>query len=137
MLTTAGNDEQGAKDNTAKIWDSATGKELLIFANHTMSVWPGSWSPNGERVATASNEGTVRIWDTTTGDELLTLQVPVGYGLYTWWSPDGKHIAVAGHETLISVWNVWQSRDELIEYAKECCVIRELTTEEHQQFGLP
>ena len=40
LLTTAGNDEQGAKDNTARIWDSATGKELLVIAGHTKSVWP-------------------------------------------------------------------------------------------------
>jgi hypothetical protein len=31
---------------------------------------------------------------------------------------------------------VWQSTEELIQYAKECCVFRELTPEERQQFGL-
>jgi uncharacterized protein YjiS (DUF1127 family) len=31
---------------------------------------------------------------------------------------------------------VWQSTDELIQYAKECCVLRELTPAERQQFGL-
>ena len=41
LLTAAGNDEQGAKDNTARIWDGATGKELLVFRGHTKSVWPG------------------------------------------------------------------------------------------------
>jgi WD40 repeat protein len=137
LLTTAGNDEQGAKDNTARIWDGATGEELLVFANHTKSVWPGDWSPNGKRIATAGNDGTVRIWDASTGDELLALSVPAGYGIYVWWSPDGKHLAIVGHETLVSVWNVWQSTEELIAYAKECCVFRELTPEERQQFGLP
>jgi hypothetical protein len=29
----------------------------------------------------------------------------------------------------------WQSPDELIQYAKECCVLRELTPAERQQFG--
>jgi len=137
ILTGGGNDEQGAKDTTARIWDSATGKQLLVFANHTKSVWPGDWSPNGERVVTSSNDGSVRIWDATTGDELLTLQAPVGYGLYSSWSPDGKHIAIYGHETLVSLWNVWQSKEELIAYAKECCVISDLTQDERQQFGLP
>jgi len=63
--------------------------------------------------------------------------VPVGYGLLTWWSPDGQHLAIVGHETLVSVWRVWQSTEELVAYAKECCAIRQLTPAERKQFGLP
>ena len=54
-----------------------------------------------------------------------------------WWSPDGQHLAIVGLETLVSVWRVWQSTEELVDYAKECCVIRELTDAERKQFGLP
>jgi WD40 repeat protein len=136
LLSTAGNDEQGAKDTTARIWDGATGKELLVFRGHTKSVWPGDWAPDGRRIATFSNDGTVRVWDTSTGDELLTITVPVLYGGSTWWSPGGQHLAIVGLETLVSVWRVWQTTQELIDYAKECCVIRSLTDAERQQFGL-
>jgi WD40 repeat protein len=136
LVSTAGNDERGAQDTTAKVWDGATGKELLVFAGHTMTVFNADWSPNGERVTTASNDGTARVWDAATGDELLTLSLPVGYGLMSWWSPDGRYLAIAGHETLISVWRVWQSTEDLIAYAKECCVFRELSGEELTQFGL-
>ena len=136
LLTTSGNDEQGAKDHTARIWDGETGKELLVFGKHAQGVWPGDWSPNGLRVATASNDGSVRVWDSFTGNEYLTLKIPVLYASYTWWSPDGKNLAIAGSETLVSVWRVWQTKEELIEYAKECCVFRELTDAERTQFGL-
>jgi WD40 repeat protein len=136
LLTTSGNDEQGAKDTTARIWDSATGKELLVFSGHTKGVTLGNWSPDGKRIVTGSNDGTVKVWDAATGAELLTLAVPVQYGLYPSWSPDGQHLAITGYQTLISVWRVWQSKEELIEYAKQCCVIRSLTPQERQQFGL-
>jgi len=43
---------------------------------------------------------------------------------------------VVGSETLVSVWRVWQSKEELLAYAKQCCVIRQLTPQERQQFGL-
>ncbi len=59
LLTAGGNDEQGGKDTTARIWDGATGEELLAFSGHTMSSWPGDWSPDGKRIATFGNEGTV------------------------------------------------------------------------------
>jgi WD40 repeat protein/class 3 adenylate cyclase len=137
LLTGSGNDEEGAKDHTARIWDGETGEEVLVFHGHSMSVWPGDWSPNGERIVTSSNDGTVKIWSASTGDELLTLLVPVGYGLVAFWSPDGQHLAVVGHETLVSVWRVWQSTEELVEYAKECCAFRELTAAERERFALP
>jgi WD40 repeat protein/class 3 adenylate cyclase len=136
LLTTAGNDEQGAKDHTARVWDGATGKELLVFHGHSKTACTGDWSPDGQRIATFGAEGIVKIWDATTGTELLTLPVPVlAWGL-TQWSPDGRHLAIVGVETLISIWRVWQTTQELIDYAKECCVFRELTDAERVQFGL-
>ncbi len=30
---------------------------------------------------------------------------------------------------------VWQSREELVNYARECCVFRELTPAELQRYG--
>jgi hypothetical protein len=39
-------------------------------------------------------------------------------------------------EKLVSVWSVWQTTQELVDYAKECCVFRELTEAERVQFGL-
>jgi WD40 repeat protein len=137
LLTTSGNAEQGAQDNTARIWDGATGEELLVLRGHTEMVWPGDWSPDGKRISTASNDGTARIWDASTGDELLTLSVPALFGLYAWWSPDGQHLVIAGLDTLVSVWRVWQSTEELVDYAKECCLFRELTAAERERFALP
>ena len=137
LLTTGGNDEQGAKDHNGHIWDGATGKELLVFKGHSKGVMPGSWSPDGRRVATFSLDGTVKVWDPSTGDELLTLSIPLQYSGLVLWSPDGKHLGVVGDESLISVWRVWQSTGELVDYAKECCVFRTLSDDERKQFGLP
>jgi hypothetical protein len=38
---------------------------------------------------------------------------------------------------MLQVFPVWDSLQELIDYAKECCVVRELTPDEREQFGLP
>ena len=130
LLTTSGNPEQGAKDTTARIWDGATGKELLVFRGHSSMVWSGDWSPDGKRIATASKD--VRVWDAATGAELLTLAMPDSGAR---WSPDGRHLVVSG--SLVTVWRVWQSRDELVKDARERSVIRELTPAERKQYGLP
>jgi hypothetical protein len=37
----------------------------------------------------------------------------------------------------MQVFHIWQSTEELIAFARECCVFRDLTLEEREQFGLP
>jgi WD40 repeat protein/energy-coupling factor transporter ATP-binding protein EcfA2 len=135
LLTTSGNSDVGAKDTTARIWDAETGEELLVIDEHTSDVTWGGWSPNGNRIVTFSSDNTARIWDATTGDKLLTLDIPTIYGGFAEWSPDGEYLLTLGFDT--EIWRVWQTTEELIDYAKECCLFRELTMEERALFGLP
>jgi WD40 repeat protein len=51
-----------AYDNTARIWDVATGEELLNFQSHSDRLWGLAFSPDGRRLATASFDGTVRVF---------------------------------------------------------------------------
>src|SRR5262249_42694828 len=41
-------------DKTAKVWDAATGAELLTLGGHTHVVMSAVFSPDGKRVATAA-----------------------------------------------------------------------------------
>jgi len=137
ILTTSGSADLGAPDNTVRIWDASTGKALLVIAGHTGPVTHGDWSPDGSRVATISTDDTMRIWDAKSGAELLNLSAPTEYCSYVMWSPDGKYIAVGMDGAGLRLIRVWQSTDELLDYAKECCVFRQLTDAERTQFGLP
>ncbi|MDR3232099.1 MAG: hypothetical protein LBT46_00250, partial [Planctomycetaceae bacterium] len=42
-----------SEDNTARIWDAATGKELQKLEGHTHYVWSAVFSPDGKRIVTA------------------------------------------------------------------------------------
>jgi WD40 repeat protein/transcriptional regulator with XRE-family HTH domain len=137
ILTVSGNPDFGASDNTARIWDASTGEILLVIDRHTGPVVSAEWSPDGARIATISDDETMRIWDATSGAELLNLSTPANYYLDMKWSPDGRYIAVGLDGFPARVFRVWQSAEELIAYAKECCIFRELTPEERQRFGLP
>ena len=61
-----------------KIWDSATGKELFALKGHAGPVWSVAFSPDGQRLATGSDDQTVKIWDSATGKELLALKGHAG-----------------------------------------------------------
>jgi len=141
IAASGGDDEFGTLLNPIYIFDANNGEQLLTITRHTGMVSGVGWSPDGQRIVSGSTDDTTRIWDAETGAELLTLATPTNWQNIPSWSPDGHKLLVAianlvgGGQS--GVFRVWQSTQELIDYAKECCVFRELTPEERQQFGLP
>ncbi|MBW6472324.1 MAG: hypothetical protein K0B14_04295 [Anaerolineaceae bacterium] len=121
----------------ATIWDAETGHKILIFKGHPGALLIPAWSPNGMRVATGDTTGGVKVWDAETGSVVLDYTIPVGDFLFQIaWSPDGTRLAGGAAMKSIEIHRVWQTTEELIDYAKECCVFRELTDAERTQFGL-
>jgi WD40 repeat protein len=121
----------------ARIFDTSTAEALLTFSAHQGQTG-GEWSPDGTLIASTDYASRiVKIWRSETGEELFSFSLP-GAPLTVGWSPDGQHIIVTGdgfNEPIIK--RVWRSPEELIAYARECCVSRQLTQEERIRFGLP
>jgi WD40 repeat protein len=51
-----------SEDKTARLWDTATGRQVSTLTGHTGSVRAVAFSPDGTLLATASNDSTARIW---------------------------------------------------------------------------
>jgi WD40 repeat protein len=119
-----------------KVYGAAGGEALLTFAGHPNNALAAAWSPDGGRVASGDQDGAVKVWDATTGEVVLSFQVR-GFAERVEWSPDGKHLIVSSGVDVPVVRRVWQSTEELIADARECCVFRELTEAEREQYGLP
>ncbi|MBP7686941.1 MAG: protein kinase [Thermoflexales bacterium] len=118
-----------------KVWDATTGQELTTFAGHAGWGWDVVWSPNGQRIASSDDLGNIKVWDAASGEEVLSLK-SANAVISLDWSSDGHWLLVSGFFNRPFIIRVWQSTDELIQYAKQCCVARELTAAERQQFGL-
>ena len=89
-------------DQTARIWDAATAKEIAVLRGHTFSVESAAFSPDGSRIVTASSDNTARIWDAATGEQLAILGEKREFGGYCCgtiasaaYSPDGALIVTA------------------------------------------
>ncbi|QEL20456.1 WD40 repeat domain-containing serine/threonine-protein kinase [Limnoglobus roseus] len=72
-LTVGGVQKVYRGDGAARVYDAATGKELVALAGHTERVNTVAFSPDGRRVVTTSDDKTARVWDAATGKELLKL----------------------------------------------------------------
>ncbi|MEZ6121781.1 MAG: protein kinase [Planctomycetaceae bacterium] len=70
---------------------------------HTMRVGSVTFSPDGARIATGSDDGTIRLWDAATGQELATLSPNQGRVNAVVFSSDGTRIASAGRDRTIRI----------------------------------
>jgi len=95
----------GSFDNTAKLWDFASRKELRTLKGHTAPVYCVAWSPDGKLLATASQDKTIRLWDPADGKTLRELK---GHGDIVdavAFSPDGKLLASSSADKSVRLWN--------------------------------
>lgn len=93
-------------EHSVRVWDAATGGQLLTYLGHSAPVSTIAWSPDGKRIASASSglEKTVHIWDTASGS---TRYVYRGHTLGVTavsWSPDGQLIASGSLDGTARVW---------------------------------
>ena len=103
----------GSNDRTARLWDAATGQEILALKGHTLWITSVAFSPDGKRIVTGAGDysqpgkmqGEAKVWDAATGQELLSLR---GHADCVWavrFSPDGQHIVTASDDQTARVWD--------------------------------
>ena len=87
----------GGYDETVKLWDSVTGKQLLALKGHSDVVRSVAFSPDGKRLASVGGwDKTIKLWDTHAGKELLAFKWHSDGVFSAAFSPDGKSLALGG-----------------------------------------
>lgn len=127
----------GYSDGMVIVWDAASGEEIVTMTGRSEIILDLSWSPNSQRLAAGYFDGYVLVWDINSGGEVYREQIWDALVNSIDWSPDGKYLLMSGENIVPELRRIWQTTEELIAYANECCVWRELTAEERSQFGLP
>jgi WD40 repeat protein/serine/threonine protein kinase len=111
-----------SRDYTARVWDAQTGLPLgqviLQGSNgqlglpltepfrHTAPVNFAQFSPDGQRVVTASSDHTAQIWDARTGEPLTELFRHYQSVWSAEFSPDGQRVVTASQDASARVWDM-------------------------------
>jgi WD40 repeat protein/serine/threonine protein kinase len=78
------------------------------------TVRSAQWSPDGERIATASADGTVRVWSADGSGQPLVLRGHADTVFSAAWSPDGKRIVTASADNTARVWSADGTGEPLV-----------------------
>ncbi|HVM51376.1 MAG TPA: protein kinase [Candidatus Acidoferrum sp.] len=79
---------------------------LLLHAKPVVSV---EFSPDGQRLVTASLDGTARVWDANTGAPLTPSLQHTNYVACASFSPDGRRIVTASFDHTARIWDAHTS----------------------------
>jgi hypothetical protein len=93
-------------DQTVKVWDLESGRELATLQGHAAWVAACAVTPDGRHVVSASYDQTVKVWDLESGRELATLQGHASEVNACAVTPDGRCVVSASTDKTLRVWNL-------------------------------
>jgi hypothetical protein len=102
-----------SQDRTVKLWEVASGKELLALEGHTGGVYSVVFNPDGQHLASASGDRTVKLWEAASGKELLTLKGHSSYVTSVAFSPDGQRLASGSGDQKVKLWETSSGKEHL------------------------
>ena len=88
-------------------------RERRRFLGHTSEVTFAAFSPEGERVATASHDGTARLWSVGGVSTPLLLKGHAGGVVSVEFSADGKRVLTASADAIARIWDA-ESGEQLV-----------------------
>jgi WD40 repeat protein len=92
-------------DETIRVWDAKTGKELKKLTGFTGDVDGMALSPDGKKAATGGHDNAVKVWDLDSGKMIHSLE---GHKLEVpavAFRPGGKQIASGSHDKTVKLWD--------------------------------
>jgi WD40 repeat protein len=101
---------EGNSSPDPMVVDAKQQKFVDVLPGHHGSVLDMNFSPDGQRLVTACEDGLIRIWQVADWKLAATLTGHVGPVHWADFSPDGKYIASAGEDKSVRIWSAQDGR---------------------------
>ncbi|MEP2024664.1 MAG: caspase family protein [Reichenbachiella sp.] len=105
----------GSRDNSIKLWQLSTGREIRTFLGHLSSVNTLAFDPTGQWLASGSSDNSVLIWEVATGKIRTKIEGHDNRVSSLDFNEEGTMLASGGWDRLVYVWDP-ESGDKLGEY---------------------
>jgi quinoprotein glucose dehydrogenase len=93
-------------DHTAKLWDVASGQEVISLPEHAGKVTAVCFAPDGVSVVTGSDDHLIRVWDAYGGLPMATLDGHTGAVTSLAFNAPGNVLASASDDRSIKLWDM-------------------------------
>ncbi len=100
----------GSDDQTARLWDTLTGRPIGPPLTHQGVVWSVAFSPDGKAVLTGSYDQTARLWDAATGRPIGPPLAHQGVVTRVAFSPDAKAVLTGSADKTARLWDAATGR---------------------------
>jgi WD40 repeat protein len=112
LITTTGKWDKGKQQWTGEIqiYGSKGGKLDGTIKGHTERIKAVALSPDGKKLATASEDGTAKIWDMD-GKELFNLKGHTGPVLCVAFDPANHFLATGGDDKTVKIWDTTNGKE--------------------------
>ena len=92
-----------SKDESIRIWDAETGREMQRLIGHNGSVYTASFNNDETQIVSAAGDGTIIVWDAATGEIINSMICDKVNAAY--FSPDGKRVVAAVWDNTVKVFD--------------------------------
>ena len=89
-----------------RLQDARTGEEKMLLTGHKWGMHSMALSPDGDILASGSEDMTIRLWNMHTGEHKKTLSGHTDRVYSVAFSPDGKTLVSGSDDNTIRLWDV-------------------------------
>ena len=95
----------GDDNGSVRVWDAASGEQVVEMVGHTGPVASVEFSSSGSRVASRGHDGSVRVWDAVSGKQVAEMAGSAGSFSWAAFSADGSRSVSGRRDGGLRVWD--------------------------------
>jgi len=100
----------GSWDNTLKLWEVKSGREIRSFNGHSSIVYSVAFSPDG-RLALSGSYKEMKLWEVKSGREIRFFNGHSSIVYSVAFSPDGRLALLGSRDKTLKLWEVKSGRE--------------------------